>query len=98
MHHFAVETQDNGDLVASVNVHRHHDTWAVGYRTVAEHGGRGCAAEAVRALATWSFAELGVQRLEWRAEAGNTASWAVAKKVGFVVEGSCVRGRPATTR
>ncbi|MCG5212738.1 GNAT family N-acetyltransferase [Streptosporangium sp. KLBMP 9127] len=87
MYHFAVETRDDGDLVASVNVHRHHDTWAVGYWTVAEHRGRGYAAEAVRALATWSFTELGVQRLEWRAEAGNTASWAVAKKVGFVMEG-----------
>ncbi|MEV1176297.1 GNAT family N-acetyltransferase [Nonomuraea sp. NPDC049784] len=59
MYHFAVETRDDGELVASVNVHRHHDTWAVGYWTVAEHRGRGYAAEAVLALATWSFTELG---------------------------------------
>lgn len=49
--------------------------------------GRGYAAEAVRALATWSFTGLGVQRLEWRAEAGNTASRAVAMKVGSAMEG-----------
>ncbi|MDP9869109.1 RimJ/RimL family protein N-acetyltransferase [Streptosporangium brasiliense] len=58
MYHF-VETRNDGDLVASVNVHRHHDMWAIGYWTVAERRGRGYAAEAVRALATWSFTELG---------------------------------------
>ncbi|MFF2850554.1 GNAT family N-acetyltransferase [Streptomyces sp. NPDC058001] len=88
MYHFAVEDQESGELVASVNVHRHADTWGIGYWTVAEHRGRGYATEAVLALATWSFTERGVQRLEWRAEAGNWASWAVAERVGFVREGT----------
>ncbi|MFC8592265.1 GNAT family N-acetyltransferase [Streptomyces atroolivaceus] len=94
MYHFAVEDRESGVLVASVNVHRHADTyrhadtWGIGYWTVAEHRGRGYATEAVLALATWSFTERGVQRLEWRAEAGNKASWAVAEKVGFVREGT----------
>lgn len=88
MFHFAVEERESAILVASVNVHRHADTWGIGYWTVAEHRGRGYATEAVLALANWSFNELGVQRLEWRAEAGNSASWAVAEKVGFVREGT----------
>lgn len=87
MYHFAVEDRESGVLVASVNVHRQADTWAIGYWTVAEHRGRGHATEAVRALSRWAFAELGVQRLEWRAEAGNRGSWAVVEKVGFVLEG-----------
>jgi RimJ/RimL family protein N-acetyltransferase len=87
MYHFAVEDRESGSLVASANVHRQADTWGIGYWTVAEHRGRGCATEAVRALARWSFTELGVQRLEWRAEAGNRGSWAVAAKAGFVAEG-----------
>ncbi|MFC9397451.1 GNAT family N-acetyltransferase [Streptomyces sp. NPDC057027] len=88
MYHFAVEDRESGVLVASVNVHRHTDTWGIGYWTVAEHRGRGFATEAVLALAEWSFKERGVQRLEWRAEAGNLASWAVAEKAGFVREGT----------
>ncbi|MEU1226149.1 GNAT family N-acetyltransferase [Streptomyces sp. NPDC005828] len=88
MYHFAVEEREGGVLVASANVHRHADTWGIGYWTVAEHRGRGFATEAVLALADWSFKERGVQRLEWRGEAGNLASWAVAEKAGFVREGT----------
>ncbi|TXS73669.1 MULTISPECIES: GNAT family N-acetyltransferase [unclassified Streptomyces] len=90
MYHFAVERRGDGDgiLLASVNVHRQGDVWGVGYWTVAEHRGRGYATEAVGALARWAFTELGVQRLEWRAEAGNRGSWAVARKAGFVWEGA----------
>ncbi|WP_328491644.1 GNAT family N-acetyltransferase [Streptomyces sp. NBC_00414] len=91
MYHFAVEKRDaNRDgaaLVASVNIHRHAETWGIGYWTVAQHRGEGYATEAVLALARWSFADRGVQRLEWRAEAGNRGSWAVAHKAGFVMEG-----------
>ncbi|WP_069169704.1 GNAT family N-acetyltransferase [Streptomyces griseus] len=88
MYHFAALHRESGVLVASVNVHRHSDTWGIGYWTVAEHRGRGYATESVRALADWSFTARGVQRLEWRAEAGNMGSWAVAEKVGFLREGT----------
>jgi RimJ/RimL family protein N-acetyltransferase len=43
--------------------------------------------EAARAVARWAFTRLAVDRLEWRAEVGNTASRAVAERVGFTVEG-----------
>ncbi|MER5635274.1 GNAT family N-acetyltransferase [Streptomyces nitrosporeus] len=94
-YHFAVEDRESGALVASVNAHRYAGTWGIGYWTVAEHRGRGYATEAVLALATWAFTERGIQRLEWRAEAGNRASWAVAEKAGFVREGTL---RAARTR
>ncbi|MEV4426788.1 GNAT family N-acetyltransferase [Streptomyces sp. NPDC049602] len=87
MYHFAVVARDSATLVASANIHCHAGTWGVGYWTVAEHRGRGYATEAVLALARWAFTDRDVQRLEWRAEAGNWGSWAVAKKAGFTMEG-----------
>ncbi|MBB1246276.1 GNAT family N-acetyltransferase [Streptomyces durbertensis] len=59
----------------------------VGYWTAPEQRGRGYTVEAVRALAHWAFTTLGVERLEWYAEAGNEASRAVALKAGFTMEG-----------
>jgi RimJ/RimL family protein N-acetyltransferase len=88
MYHFAIEDRASGAFLGSVNVHRHSDVWAVGCWTVAEQRGRGYALEAVLALARWTFSVLGVPRLEWRAEAGNLASWAVARMAGFALEGT----------
>ncbi|MEU5419898.1 GNAT family N-acetyltransferase [Streptomyces sp. NPDC001407] len=59
----------------------------LGYWTAKELRGRGYTAEAAREVARWAFGELGVERLEWYAEAGNTGSRAVALKVGFRMEG-----------
>jgi RimJ/RimL family protein N-acetyltransferase len=48
---------------------------------------RGYASAAVRALAGWGFRELGLTRIQWRAEVGNDASRRVAEKAGFTMEG-----------
>ncbi|MFJ3965307.1 GNAT family N-acetyltransferase [Streptomyces sp. NPDC090036] len=85
---FAVRLAADGTLVASVGVHVHGaESHEIGYWAVKEHRGRGYMAEAVLAVARWAFTELGVARLEWRAEVGNTGSRAVAEKAGFRVEG-----------
>ncbi|MEC4019626.1 GNAT family N-acetyltransferase [Streptomyces sp. H27-D2] len=60
----------------------------IGFWTAAEQRGRGYTAEAARALARWAFVSLGVERLEWFAEAGNHGSRAVALSVGFRMEGT----------
>ena len=49
--------------------------------------GRGHAPAALRALSRWGFDELGLGRIEWRAEVGNSASRRVAEKAGFTFEG-----------
>jgi RimJ/RimL family protein N-acetyltransferase len=49
--------------------------------------GRGHAGAAVREICRWGFAELGLSRIEWRAEVGNDASRRVAEKAGFTMEG-----------
>ncbi|MGW7455327.1 GNAT family N-acetyltransferase [Streptomyces sp. NPDC054787] len=87
-HPFAVRLGAEGPLVAAIGVHVHGPAgYEVGYWAVKEHRGKGYMTEAVRAVARWAFTELGVVRLEWRAEVGNAASRAVAERAGFRVEG-----------
>ncbi|WP_328963156.1 GNAT family N-acetyltransferase [Streptomyces virginiae] len=85
---FAVRLGAEGPLVAAVGVHIHTvESTEIGYWAVKEHRGRGYMTEAVLAVARWAFTELGIGRLEWRAEVGNAGSRAVAEKAGFQVEG-----------
>ncbi|MEV0262263.1 GNAT family protein [Streptomyces sp. NPDC050617] len=60
----------------------------IGYWTAKEQRGRGYTAEAAREMIRWAFEDLGVERLEWHAEAGNEGSRAVALKAGFQLEGT----------
>jgi RimJ/RimL family protein N-acetyltransferase len=60
---------------------------AVGYWLAPEARGRGAATRAVRLLARWAFAELGVARLELTCGPDNTASQRVAERCGFTREG-----------
>ena len=48
----------------------------------------------MRGICRWGFAELGLSRIEWRAEVGNDASRRVAEKAGFTVEGLLRRALP----
>ena len=59
----------------------------IGYWTAAEARGRGVTTDAVAAMCRWGFAALDLQRVKWRAEAGNHGSRAVAERCGFTVEG-----------
>ncbi|MET7381072.1 GNAT family N-acetyltransferase [Streptomyces sp. NPDC005526] len=60
----------------------------IGFWAVKEHRGHGYITEATLAAARWAFTALSVDRLEWRAEAGNAASRAVAERAGFTIEGT----------
>jgi RimJ/RimL family protein N-acetyltransferase len=60
---------------------------AVGYWLAPEARGRGAAAHAVRLLARWAFAELGLARLELTCGPDNEASQHVAERCGFSREG-----------
>jgi RimJ/RimL family protein N-acetyltransferase len=70
----------------------------IGYWVAAPAHGRGVALRAVRLLARWAFADLGLFRLEILAEVENPASIAVARACGFSEEGvlrgnTLIRGR-----
>ncbi|MEN8650078.1 GNAT family N-acetyltransferase [Streptomyces sp. 21So2-11] len=90
VHSFAVLTRGGAELVAAVSTVRREqsDTAEIGFWAAAGYRGRGYVTESVLALAHWVFTTVGVERLEWRAEVGNTASRAVAEKAGFVLEGT----------
>lgn len=55
----------------------------VGYWVAAPARGRGVATRAVELLAAHAFGTLGLERLELRAQEGNTASQRVAVRAGF---------------
>ncbi len=91
---FAVVTKSDGTLVGAMGLVRlaHLRTLKhqaeLGYWTVREHRRRGYTDEAARAVIEWAFTRLGVERLEWSCEAGNEGSRAVARGVGFRMEGT----------
>jgi RimJ/RimL family protein N-acetyltransferase len=64
----------------------------VGFMTAPHARGRGYMPAALTALCTWGFTTLGLARIEWRANVGNTASRRVAEKAGFTVEGTARGG------
>lgn len=89
MYNFAVVRRDDGPLVGALGVNRCTlpGTFEVGFWTAKEHRGAGYTTEAVLAAARWAFTALSADRLEWRAEIGNTPSRAVALRAGFRMEG-----------
>jgi len=64
-----------------------HRAAAVGYWLAPQARGRGLASTAVRLLAQWGFAELGLARIELTCGPDNEASQRVAARCGFVREG-----------
>jgi len=60
---------------------------AIGYWLAPAARGRGVATRAVRLLAAWAFAEVGVARLELTCGPDNVASQRVAERCGFTREG-----------
>jgi len=71
----------------------------IGYWLAASARRRGYATEAARAVVDWGLDPdgLGLQRIEWLAIVGNTASAAVARGLGFRYEG-LLRGGVETPR
>ena len=60
----------------------------VGYIVAPEARGRGVAHRALSLLTRWGFEELGLERIELRAELENPASLKVAERCGYVREGT----------
>ncbi|MFG2134441.1 GNAT family N-acetyltransferase [Streptomyces sp. NPDC048751] len=60
----------------------------IGFWAAKEHRGNGYTTEAALTASRWAFTQLAVDRVEWRAEVGNTASRAVAEHTGFTIEGT----------
>lgn len=85
---WAVCDATTGAPLASVGLHpARRGEREVGFWCLPEARGQGVVPDAVHAVSRWAFAELGLARLEWAAEVGNTASLRAAVKAGFAFEG-----------
>jgi RimJ/RimL family protein N-acetyltransferase len=82
-----------GTLVGSSGLHRidwEAGRFEIGYWLRTGFAGRGYMTEAVRGLARFAFAELDANRLEIWCDSRNERSAAVARRVGFVHEGTFI--------
>ncbi len=68
-----------------------HRTGEIGYILNPEHGGRGYATEAARALLSLGFDGLGLHRIIARVDARNAASIAVLRRLGMRQEAHLVQ-------
>ena len=70
----------------------------IGFMIAPRLRGRGVGTAAIRLVSTWALNQWGLQVITWRAAAGNTASRALAQRVGFRIHadtsrlGLCHRG------
>ncbi|PZT69360.1 GNAT family N-acetyltransferase [Streptomyces sp. SW4] len=82
-----------GDLTGMLGLTmRSPGTAEIGFWAAKEHRGNGYVTEAALAVCRWAFTERKIDRVEWRAETGNTASRAVAERAGFTLEGTLRAG------
>src|SRR5205823_13841445 len=87
----------SGRLLGShglVSVNPVRNSAEIGYWTAPWARGRGVALTATRAVATWAFTQLRLDRLTWSAEIGNQASRLVALRAGFHIAGEQRNAQP----
>jgi len=88
---FAIEITETGDHVGNIKlgpVNSHHKRGAIGIILGEQSAwGRGIATEAVTALSSWAFDELGIEKLIAGIYAANLGSVRAFEKAGFAVEG-----------
>jgi RimJ/RimL family protein N-acetyltransferase len=87
---FAVASpEDDERLLAAMSIQRifRGKTGEIGYWTAPWARGQGVMTRAVRLLATWSFGEFELRRIELIIAVENTGSNRVAEKAGFTNEG-----------
>ena len=63
----------------------------IGFMIAPGHRGRGVGTAAIRLVCTWALQQWGLQVITWKAVAGNTASRALAQKVGFRIHSDTAR-------
>ncbi|MEK5060681.1 GNAT family N-acetyltransferase [Paenibacillus sp. FSL H7-0326] len=83
--------RDTGSLIGSSGLHRiNWETrkFEIGYWVHSAYAGQGYITEAVHAVTQFAVKEFGANRIEIRCDARNTNSANVAKRAGFVLEGT----------
>jgi RimJ/RimL family protein N-acetyltransferase len=87
---FAIAEAATGAGLGLIDLHLFRDDAtlaSVGYWVGPHARGRGAATRALRLVASWAFAELGIERLQLTTHPDNVASQRVAERAGFTREG-----------
>jgi RimJ/RimL family protein N-acetyltransferase len=87
---FAVTDAQTGEVLGAIglNLHEHFALQgSIGYWVAREARGRGVATAALRLVARWALADLGLPRVQLVTDPANAASMRVAEKAGFKREG-----------
>jgi RimJ/RimL family protein N-acetyltransferase len=88
---FSIVDAATGRFVGNVSLHRidrQQANASIGYRVATWARGRGAATASVAEVTDWSFASLGVERVELCHAVANPASCRVAVKAGYAMEGT----------
>ena len=88
---FTWAVRRGGRLIGMVGISRAHGSGEIGYWMAPEARGGGVMTRAVGLVVDAAFGPLEMERVEWRADVGNWASWRVVWRHGFRREGQ-VRG------
>ncbi len=88
---FFICRRSDGAILGSINVSQIYygffQSAYLGYHIGAEHAGQGYMSEALALILAYAFTELKLHRLEANIQPHNTASTALVKRAGFVLEG-----------
>ena len=93
---WAVEERKSGKVIGMINYHHRlvrEKRVDVGWLTLPQHQGKGYMTEAGRALLRHLFDDLRIHKVEALIQRANKASVALAKRLGFRLEGGPIRDR-----
>ncbi len=90
---WAITDAADGSLLGMIGLHaRDASMREIGFWAAPWARGRGVMTDAARLVLRFGFDVLHLERVEWCALVGNDASWRVAEKLGFQLEGVARRG------
>ncbi|MFJ8013112.1 GNAT family N-acetyltransferase [Streptomyces sp. NPDC096339] len=95
----AVELRGTGEVIGRSGLYwwEQFDETEIGWTFARAHWGRGYATEAARAVLAWGFGTLGLEQITAMIHPGNTASAAVARRLGFTpLREDTILDRPCT--
>ncbi len=93
---WAIEEKKSGRMIGMINYHHRHipqNRVDVGWLILPELQGKGLMTEAARALLRHLFDDLGVHKVEALIRSSNKPSQALARRLGFRLEGGPIRDR-----
>lgn len=86
--HLLAEEDGRVAGAVGIGIHQRDRTGVVGYWVAADHRRRGVAVRATRALCRWAFEAHDLEHIALDAAATNEGSNAVARRLGFTLEGT----------